>query len=58
MSEEVRVTIRGLDWREADPGRLTLCPAGGAPQEGEGQPQQHGFWPVSPKAPGGKGQAT
>ena len=26
------------------PARLTPCPAGGAPQEGEGQPQQHGFW--------------
>ena len=26
------------------PARLMLCPAGGAPQEGEGQPRQHGVW--------------
>lgn len=32
-------------WARGDrPTGLTCCPAGGAPQEGEGQPQQHGVW--------------
>ena len=39
--------------RGRTPARLTCCQAG-APQEGESQPQQHGFWKVSPKAPGEK----
>ena len=37
--------------------RLTPCPAGGAPQEGEGQPQQHGFWLESQGLLGRRGQA-
>ena len=39
------------------PARLTPCPAGGAPQEGEGQPQQHGFWLESQGLLGRRGQA-
>ena len=39
------------------PARLTPCPAGGAPQEGEGQPQQHGFWLESPGLLERRGQA-
>lgn len=34
-----------------------VYPAGGAPQEGEGQPQQHGFWLESQRAPEEEGQA-
>ena len=41
----------------APPARLTPCPAGGAPQEGEGQPQQHGFWLESQGLLGRRGQA-
>lgn len=37
--------------------RLTPCPVGGAPQEGEGQPQQHGFWLESQGLLGRRGQA-
>lgn len=39
------------------PARLTPCPAGGAPQEGEGQPQQHGFWLEIQGLLGRRGQA-
>lgn len=53
-----RAQTQGMGWREGDPAGLTVCPAGGAPQDGKGQPQQHGFWLPCPKAPGKKGQAT
>ena len=49
--------LRGDALDRGAPARLTPCPAGGAPQEGEGQPQQHGFWLESPGLLERRGQA-